>query len=644
MAPKHPKAKVIPQSPFLAPRRSSSYGGGSSEHDTPPPHTTANAISSDKYNTAVEPEHKSTAIGCTANLITAIVGAGIIGIPYAMRETGLLAGWLLILLSGILGSKSLRLLVETAKHVDAASYEILSETVFGKPGWVVCNAMMFMMSWGPMLSYQMLVKDTLPKLTGCDPDKCLIISSMCVMLPLSLQRDMADLAKTSRLSVLFNLGLVGIIAKYSPTSESISNAGGFTAILSQSTIRPSTCFIGLGIISFAFSCQHSSLIIAGSLQNPTRERWSSVSIAALAVCCILSTIVGTAGYCGFLEETMGNVLSNFPLPDEALNPVELVAAKAANVARGFLCGTMFFGELCRILFALFYLEYIQSHQYISKCPKVYPLESFVARHVIMTNLFQGRDAHEGDDHAVLDRWDRRVATTIAIYLSVLIPALNYNDVGIVLAWTGTVAATALTYIGPGFLFIGVHGQEFLDLAERKWGPIDGANPSFLNRLMWYVLLMPLWCKVASMGKRGLGFYLARKEMMTPANEFRLGKVRHKTRELLMQQKQRRSKDDFLSDEDCDPKNSASPSKVDEQISAKLGLITTVPENNISYGSIVSNHHAKNVELQREVVEDDCVEDDPQDEKQTESDFLVAISFVIFGVIAFTAGVVSILSG
>lgn len=54
---------------------------------------------------------------------------GIIGIPYAMRETGLVMGWFLILLSGILGCKSLLLLVEMAKHVDATSYEILSETV-----------------------------------------------------------------------------------------------------------------------------------------------------------------------------------------------------------------------------------------------------------------------------------------------------------------------------------------------------------------------------------------------------------------------------------------------------------------------------------------------------------------------------------
>ena len=421
------------------------------------------------------------------------------------------------------------------------------------------------------------------------------------MLPLSLQRDMADLAKTSRFSVLFNIGLVGIIAMYSPTSESISNAGGYTSILSQSTVRPSTCFIGLGIISFAFSCHHSALIIAGSLENPTRLRWSRASWSALGFCTVLSIIMGTAGYVGFREETKGNILNNFMTPEEVSIPEQLTSAKAATVARCFLCGTMFF---------------------------VYPLESFICRHVVMTNLFEGRDAHEGDDHTVLDRWDRRVVTTIALYLGVLIPALNCDDVGIVLALTGTVAASTLTYIGPGVLFIGVHGQEFLDLVKSRWGFVDrNDDRDFINQLLWNLFLMPIWCKIAAMGKRGLHFHQSKKEMMTPA-VCRLGKVRHK-HEIMTKQRQRRSTDN--EDEDCEQEN--------ERFPDELGLISmtcNVPD--ACYGSVGSDH--TNGEIQ-DMISADCVEEDPQDEKQTSADFAVAIAFVIFGMIAFISGMVSI---
>mmetsp|Transcript_18386 Transcript_18386/g.39500 ORF Transcript_18386/g.39500 Transcript_18386/m.39500 type:complete len:605 (-) Transcript_18386:318-2132(-) len=592
-----------PKSPFLAPRHSSSYGGGigfleqSSGHSA---NTVSTASDTEKYNIVVEPEHKSTIIGCTANLITAIVGAGIIGIPYAMRETGLMAGWLLILLSGTLGCKSLRLLIETAKHVDAASYEVLSETVFGQTGWAVCNILMFVMSWGPMLSYLMLVKDTLGSLTGYDGSICLIVSSVLVMLPLCLQRDMADLAKTSRVSVLFNICMVSIIATYSPTSQSISDAGGFSTILLESSFRPATCFVGLGILSFAFSCQHSSLIIAGSLENPTRERWNKVSWAALAFCSVLAIIMGSFGYVAYREDVEGNILKNFDSP-----------ATAANIARGLICSTMF-------------------------C--VFPLESFVARHVIMENLFQGREAHDGDDHAVLDRWDRRVATTIALYLSVLIPALYCDDVGLVLAWTGTVAATSLSYIGPGVLFIGVHGEEFLDLVQNNQGP------GLFKKLLQNLLLVPLWCKVASTGKSGLTHYYDKKEMMTPAEGFRLGKVKHK-REMMKNKKERRSKDNFLSEGAFEAENESLRNKMNidaEETSVELGLITTTVVNRDGYGSIASNLTKKS-ELQHEVADTDSGdgEDDPQDEKQTTADFALAIGFVFFGVTAFIAGIFSI---
>jgi Transmembrane amino acid transporter protein len=61
-------------------------------------------------------EHKSGILGCSANLITAIVGSGIVGIPFAIKEAGFLAGLFLVILASIMTEKSLRLLIATAKQ------------------------------------------------------------------------------------------------------------------------------------------------------------------------------------------------------------------------------------------------------------------------------------------------------------------------------------------------------------------------------------------------------------------------------------------------------------------------------------------------------------------------------------------------
>lgn len=180
------------------------------------------------------------------------------------------------------------------------------------------------------------------------------------------------------------------------------------------------------------------------------------------------------------------------------------------------------------------------------------------------------------------------------------------------------------------MFIGVHGQEFLDLVESRWITVDqNDDVGFVNHFLWYLLLMPIWCKIAVMGKRNLSCHRAKKIMMTPA-VCRLGKVRHKN-EIIKRQRERRSIDN--TDEDCESEN--------ERFPDELGLISMIRKSSSkSYGSVGSDRASSDI---NETISSDCLEeDDPQDKNQTVADFAVAIAFVIIGMIAFVSGMVSIL--
>lgn len=207
---------------------------------------------------------------------------------------------------------------------------------------------------------------------------------------------------------------------------------------------------------------------------------------------------------------------------------------------------------------------------------------------------------EGDDHAVLDRWDRRATTTFVLFLSVLIPALHFRDVGLVLALTGTVAATSLTYLLPGLLFIGVHGEEFLALAERSWGCLSTDHFTMYDCITWYILLMPFWIGVARTGKRCLAFHREKKALQTPAQTFRLGRIKHK----LSLTRQPNSSD---------------------QVSLSSPMTAEPDSAKTHYGSVPSS----------------VEEEDPQEEHQTAADFFVAIGFVTFGIVALASGLLSI---
>ena len=102
-------------------------------------------------------EAKSTLVACAANLTNAIVGSGIVGIPYSIKQCGFVSGLVLILICAALTEKSLRLLVATAKHAHTGSYETVAEAAFGKFGFQFVAINMFIMSYGAMLSYSMIV-------------------------------------------------------------------------------------------------------------------------------------------------------------------------------------------------------------------------------------------------------------------------------------------------------------------------------------------------------------------------------------------------------------------------------------------------------------------------------------------------------
>ena len=134
------------------------------------------------------------------------------------------------------------------------------------------------------------------------------------------------MAKTSRINVTFDFIMVLIVLYCAPIRESWE-----TFDWTKSIVHSETIFVGLGVLSFAFVCQHAAFIIAGSLERPTKGRWANVTQIALLFACGLALCCGVGGFIGFQDKTQGNVLNSL---DEDSLP--------ANIARGLLGITMLF--------------------------------------------------------------------------------------------------------------------------------------------------------------------------------------------------------------------------------------------------------------------------------------------------------------
>ena len=432
-----------------------------------------------------------------------------------------MSGVLLLVLVGYFTNKSLRMIVDLALHSSKLydkgvwTYNDLLALPYGKKyGANLVLVSMFVAAYGAMVAYLLIIKDTVPIVLGLVQDGdasvgsfverelVMLLTSLVVCVPLSMQRDFSSLAYTSSISVVADMLLVVFIAVYAPISTSLEENGGFGSVLHNSILN-SGFFIGFGVLTVAMCCQHSAFIVAGSLTNPTPSRWSyvtSISLSMSTICCL---VLGITGYLGFLDDTSGDVLNNFGVGIEP------------NIARGLLAITMFF---------------------------TYPMEAFVARHVLVELLWDGdidgcittdeststvtgsttsidNPNNDGNEVSSLPPksiktkicgvLNRRHQVTFLIYILTLIPALIIEDLGPVLSITGAIGGKfkylkpnnyfsltieqylvtrliylflvstnrfffrliligcCLAYIIPGLAYLGIHGEDFLQrLANR----------------------------------------------------------------------------------------------------------------------------------------------------------------------------------
>ena len=331
-------------------------------------------------------------------------------------------------------------------------------------------------------------------------------TSLAIMVPLSMMRDISQLAATSALSVAADVVLVIIVIIYAPVKSSVEDHGGFGEVLKDFWIN-SRVFIGLGVLSTAMACQHSAFLISGTLENKTVSRWAAVTGRSLLVATILSLLLGVFGYLGYLEDTMGDILNNFE-----------AQSRAVNAARALLAITMFF---------------------------TYPMESFVARHVLvqlfyngnMDNTTVGPNGEQVPEQKMCGFFGRREQITLGLYVITLIPALIVDDLGPVLSFTGSLGASCIAYIAPGLVYIGINGGDFLQWAtgsvrsKSKDSEHGGADPGQIELPVvgdssasmevrtdhdmggskpwwWFPVGMPIWTAIASMGEHGTTEFMA----------------------------------------------------------------------------------------------------------------------------------------
>lgn len=106
----------------------------------------------------------------TFNFINAILGAGILGTPYAISQSGLGLGLALLFVVVFFVHVGLSVIIQCGVLCHVSSYQALGHHVYGEKGFVLVSLMTVFSTFGSMLAFMMVMKDNLDHLARDAPD------------------------------------------------------------------------------------------------------------------------------------------------------------------------------------------------------------------------------------------------------------------------------------------------------------------------------------------------------------------------------------------------------------------------------------------------------------------------------------------
>uniref|UniRef100_A0A8C8D8C4 Amino acid transporter transmembrane domain-containing protein n=1 Tax=Oncorhynchus tshawytscha TaxID=74940 RepID=A0A8C8D8C4_ONCTS len=300
----------------------------------------------DKKTTRFTDFEGKTSFGMSVfNLGNAIMGSGILGLSYAMANTGVVLFLVLLTVVAVLSSYSIHLLLKSSGIVGIRAYEQLGQRAFGTPGKMAAGIAITLQNIGAMSSYLYIVKYEFPLVIqaflGVDKPSgewylngnyLVIMVSISVILPLALMKQLGYLGYTSGFSLtcmvffLISVSLThtlippyippGVFSQ-SPNPEQIQESVQYyTEPLLHGTSISYLFFFSqtaytIPILAFAFVCHPEVLPIYTELKNPTKQRMQHVSNISIVVMYTMYFLAALFGYLTFYGEVESELLHTY---------------------------------------------------------------------------------------------------------------------------------------------------------------------------------------------------------------------------------------------------------------------------------------------------------------------------------------------
>ncbi|XP_036068718.1 sodium-coupled neutral amino acid transporter 3 [Oryzias melastigma] len=383
------------------------------------------------------------------NLSNAIMGSGILGLAFAMSNTGIVLFIILLVSIAILSAYSIHLLLRSAGIVGIRAYEQLGNHAFGNPGKVIAACIITVHNIGAMSSYLFIVKSELPLViqaflgkhdnTGewfMNGNYLIIIVSAVIIFPLALMKQLGYLGYTSGFSLsCMVFFLIAVIYKkfnipcpfneephHNITSSHLLNStmNSTDCEAKAFTMNSQTAYT-IPILAFAFVCHPEVLPIYTELRDATKSRMQKVANISILAMFVMYLLTALFGYLTFYTAVESELLHTYVRVD----PLDVL----------ILCVRL--AVLIAVILTV-------------------PVVLFPIRRAVLQILFYDKPFH----------WARHIGIAFALVFLVNLLVIFVPSMKDIFGLIGATSAPSLIFILPAIFYIRIVPEEQEPLKSR----------------------------------------------------------------------------------------------------------------------------------------------------------------------------------
>ena len=268
-----------------------------------------------------------TPMGAALLLLKSFVGTGVLFLPRAYLNGGMMFSNIVLLLIALLSYYCFILLVSVRLKVKA-SFGDMGGIIFGKHFRNMINFSLVISQIGFSSAYIVFVGENLQAfieaVSHCKTSidiKWVILMQMIIFLPLSLYRNINHIQKMALAADLFIL--LGLVYIYFYDVKTIVHQGGISDIHDFNP-KDWTLFIGTAI--FTFEGIGLIIPIQGSMKEP--GKFPTVLASVMTIVSVVMISIGALSYAAYGSHTKTVVLSNMRQDNKLVNGVQFIYSVA----------------------------------------------------------------------------------------------------------------------------------------------------------------------------------------------------------------------------------------------------------------------------------------------------------------------------